>query len=121
MRILYSTIVVEAINLINTSFNKYLKQSHLQGSYYGKLQKKDCKIDKFMSAQNALNLIRGVSSPYFGARFDDLIIWKAEMCVLDSERPKTNFKSPARLYQKNGVYYIEFYNGILKVIKSDKI
>ena len=55
----------------------YKIQKHFEGSYFGKLKVSDCIINKNFTCQQAYNLIRAVSFPYFGARYNNLIIWKA--------------------------------------------
>lgn len=73
---IYKTIMVEAIERI-TSGEPTVIQRHLSGSYYGKLKSEQCMIDIDSTVQHIYNLIRGVSMPYHGAQFDNVIIWRA--------------------------------------------
>lgn len=85
---IYDYIVVQAIEKIMTN-QVVIKQSHLQGSYFGKLKLGDCKIDLSKTSLEIMRLIQAVSRPYFGARIGDYIIWSAhfasEYDVIDSK------------------------------------
>ena len=72
----YKTIMVEAIDKILNG-DETIKQSHLEGSYYGRLTEEDCQIDINGTVQQAYNLIRGVSMPYHGAQIGNIVVWKA--------------------------------------------
>lgn len=74
----YSTLVVEAIERIKNVLPTK-SQRHLEGSYYGKLKIEQCIINPNGSVREAYNLVRGVSLPYFGARYDNLIIYRAHV------------------------------------------
>jgi methionyl-tRNA formyltransferase len=74
----YKTIMVEAINAILEG-KPTKEQKSLNGRYYGKLKKEQCVINKNDSVQDAYSLIRGVSLPYFGAMYDDKIIYRAHI------------------------------------------
>lgn len=74
----YKTIMVEAINAI-LSQKPVFHQKELSGRYYGKLRIEDCIINKHGSVFDAYALIRGVSLPYYGARMDEMIIYKAHI------------------------------------------
>lgn len=83
----YKTIMVEAIN--NILDNKpTTEQKNLEGSYYGKLKEEQCVINADGSVYDAYNLVRGVSLPYYGARINDTIIYKAH--VKTSDEKNTN-------------------------------
>jgi methionyl-tRNA formyltransferase len=75
----YAHIMVEAIERITDSQFQPRKQSHLSGRYYDKLKEEECVIRKDMTPTEAYNLIRGVSMPYFGARYGNVIIWRAHL------------------------------------------
>lgn len=74
----YKTIMVEAINNIIIGAPTIV-QRHLEGSYYGKLKEDQCHINPNGSVQEAYNLVLGVSLPYYGARYDNLIIYRAHI------------------------------------------
>ena len=74
----YKTIMVEAINAILEG-KPTKEQKSLEGRYYGKLKKEQCVINKKGSVLDAYSLIRGVSLPYFGATYDDKVIYKAHI------------------------------------------
>ena len=80
----YKTIMVEAIdNIVNKK--PVIVQRHLEGTYYGKLKEEQCQINPEGSVREAYNLVRGVSLPYFGARYGDFIIYKAHIAKDDEE------------------------------------
>lgn len=74
----YKTIMVEAIDKILNG-DETIKQSHLEGSYHGRLTEEDCQIDINSTVHQAYNLVRGVSMPYHGAQIGDIIVWKAHI------------------------------------------
>ncbi len=118
MKDVYKIIMKEAIDLILDN-STFIKQSHLDGSYYGKLKRKDCEIRDYMSRKDVYNLIRGVSFPYFGARYKNLIIWKAK--VVDSDK-NLNDESQDELMQLiylDSDTYLKCYDGFLKIEKSE--
>lgn len=78
MKKIYEKIFVDAIKIINCK-EKHIIQKHLKGSYYGRLKIKDCIIHRNMGVKDVYNLIKGVSFPYYGARFEDHIFWKAQI------------------------------------------
>ena len=85
----YKTIMVEAINNICNGM-PVIVQRHLEGSYYGKLKREQCQIDTNGSVKAAYNLIRGVSLPYFGARYNNLVIYRAH--ILEEQEVKSSDK-----------------------------
>lgn len=89
----YKTIMVEAIDNIMNGMPTVV-QRHLPGRYYGKLKEEQCQINPGGSVQEAYNLIRGVSLPYFGARYDKTIIYRAHIMKKEenvSEKPVISF------------------------------
>ena len=117
MKLIYSSIVVEAIEKIENNSNDFITQKHLTGSYFGKLRKSDCKIDANFTCQEAYNLIRAVSFPYFGARFNDLIIWKA---IIVKSLIFDNCISIGDIYSDESDTYLKLKDGYLKLIKFEK-
>ena len=117
MKIIYSTIVVEAIDKIETIKSEYIIQKHLEGSYFGKLKISDCIISKNFSCQQAYNLIRAVSFPYFGARYNNLIIWEA---IKDDNILNDTKIELGEIHVKDNATYIKFEDGYLKLIKFEK-
>lgn len=90
----YKTIMVEAI--YNILSEKPVKvQRHLNGSYYGKLKEEQCHINIEGSVRDAYNLVKGVSLPYFGARYDNLIVYRAHIAKgseeINSDKPVLSF------------------------------
>jgi methionyl-tRNA formyltransferase len=116
---IYSVIVKEAIAKIELGDNTVVKQSHLPGSYYGKLKKADCVIDLNGSVIDAYNLIRGVTFPYFGARTGNYIIWKASLNVVTQEGLEPAAQGMIMMNEK--LEFIKFHDGILKVDKYEKL
>ena len=91
----YKTIMVEAIdNIINN--RPVIIQRHLEGSFYGKLKEEQCQINPEGSVREAYNLVRGVSLPYFGARYVNMIIYRARIAKEGEEyytdKPVVEFK-----------------------------
>ena len=117
MKIIYSTIVVEAIDKIETNKKEYIIQKHLEGSYFGKLKISDCIISKNFTCQQAYNLIRAVSFPYLGARYNNLIIWKA---IKDDNILNDTKIELGEIYINENGTYIKFEDGYLKLIKFEE-
>ncbi len=119
MKIIYATIVKEALEIIESLKGNYFKQSDLKGSYFGRLRKSNCFIIENMSTKDAYNLIRGVSFPYFGARVENYIVWKAS--IIDPDR-SINYKPQNKkfgLVTSGNDKFIRLYDGMLKIEKSD--
>ena len=74
----YTTLVIEAIDRIRRD-EPTREQRHLEGSYYGKLKEEQCVINPKGTIREAYNLVRGVSLPYYGARLDNKIIYRAHI------------------------------------------
>jgi len=74
----YRTIMVEAIECI-LDHKPTKEQKNLCGRYYGKLKLEQCFLTPDMHVVDAYSLVRGVSMPYFGARYNDLIIYRAHI------------------------------------------
>lgn len=119
MKIIYSTIVKESLEIIESLKGNYIKQSSLKGSYFGRLKKNDCIIKDNMRTIDVYNLIRGVSFPYFGARIENYIIWKASII----EASNIVFYEPKN--KKFGIVtsgnnkFIILHDGMLKIEKSE--
>ncbi|MDJ0646361.1 MAG: methionyl-tRNA formyltransferase [Flavobacteriaceae bacterium] len=119
---IYESIVPEAIGRIDTRLNGHKVQKHLPGSYFGKLKLKDCYINLEEGYEKAMNLVRGVSRPYFGARIEDYCIWSAYIATTNEH------KAIKDKYSNNGIYFdetlgvfITFSDGSLLVKKYDKL
>lgn len=74
---LYKRIVVNALKKIYSGKLIPIVQRHIETEYYGRLKKKDCIIDLTKTKIQVYNLIRAVSKPYSGARYEDIIIWRS--------------------------------------------
>ena len=114
MKIYYKEIVVEAIKLILKKSYKFKVQSNLKGSYFGKLKERDCIIDVFKSSKVACNLIRGVSFPYLGARFENYIIWKCKLIKLNTELMELFESQNKVLIINNSLLYLKFSDGVIQ-------
>lgn len=89
----YKTIMVEAIDNILEGKPTF-EQRHLEGSYYGKLKEEQCQINPKGSVKQAYNLVRGVSQPYFGARHNNMVIYRAHIYQqgeAGTDKPKIEF------------------------------
>lgn len=116
MKIIYSTIVVDAIEKIKSGSNDFIIQKHLTGSYFGKLKFSDCIINKNFTCEQAYNLIRAVSFPYFGAHYNNLIIWKA--IKVSNLHIDTNIELGEIFYNENGTF-LKLVDGYLKLLKFE--
>jgi methionyl-tRNA formyltransferase len=116
MKTIYATIVVEAIEKLESNDNQYFVQKHLEGSYFGKLKISDCIINKHFTCQQAYNLIRAVSFPYFGARYNNLVIWKAVKVDNNFIDNKIELGEIALIENST---YIKLIDGYLKLIKFE--
>jgi methionyl-tRNA formyltransferase len=119
MKIIYATIVKDALGIIESRKGNYLKQSDLKGSYFGRLRKSNCIITKNMSTKDAYNLIRGVSFPYFGARVENHIVWKAKITDCDKSINFTPVDKKFGIVKSGSDKYILLFDGILKIEKSE--
>lgn len=119
----YKTIVVEAINLIKQPNFTPIKQSHLKGTYYGKLEREQCRIDLSQSKNQIINLVHGVSKPYYGAYLDDSIIWKAR--IADESEDYTFRKDSKNKiglnFSSSGRPYLSLKDGSIIIEKYEKI
>lgn len=119
---IYGHIVVDALNIVSSGNGKYTKQSHLIGSYYGKLKLEHCWIDIEVGILAAYNLIRAVSYPYLGARIDDKIIWRARLSDNEKlEHPQLKVLLPG--FHDSSIIgpIIKFNDGILIVEKYNQL
>lgn len=80
----YTTLVVEAIEHIMNGAPT-IKQKHLKGSYFGKLKDEQCIINPHGTVKEAYNLVRGVSLPYFGAKYKDYRVYRAHIKTIDED------------------------------------
>lgn len=119
MKIIYNTIVKEALEIIESRKGNYFKQSDLNGSYYGRLRKIDCIITENMNIKDAYNLIRGVSFPYFGARVENYIVWKAKIIDYDKTINFVPTDKKFGVIKSGNEKYIRLFDGILKIEKSE--
>lgn len=108
----YKTIMVEAIDKILNG-DETIKQSHLDGSYYGRLTEDDCMIDIQGSVCQAYNIVRGVSMPYHGAQIENLIVWEAHPC---NDNIKVSLELGVHIGTEIGDI-IKFKDGILFIDK----
>lgn len=104
----YKTIMVEAIGNI-VSNRPVTVQKHLEGTYYGKLKEEQCKINPEGSVRDAYNLVRGVSLPYFGARYEDMVVYRALIAKEGDEQ--INNDKPVLIFP-DGKLIVEQYKSI---------
>ena len=104
----YRTIMKESIDLISKKDFFFIKQNHLVGSYYGRLKESHCIININNGHIEAFNLIRGVSMPYFGAKFGDFRIWKAS--IADK---KMNYQIQQE-FTTNDIYFESKFGNLIK-------
>lgn len=82
---MYGPLMCQAIKRIASEGFRPLLNNPLEGSYYPKLKLKDTRIDLLKSKNEIYNLIRGVSSPYMGAHYEDRTIWHAIRLIQTQE------------------------------------
>lgn len=84
----YPLVLIKAINLLQDYDFKGKEQDLQKGSYYGKREAKDGKINLDKSGKEILNLIKAVSRPYPGAYIIEnnskIIIWRASLSYEDN-------------------------------------
>ncbi|MCF6212563.1 MAG: methionyl-tRNA formyltransferase [Flavobacteriaceae bacterium] len=112
---IYKEIVKKSLDLLLNKKIKFIKQNNLVGSYYGRLKKSQCVININDDYLKAYNLIRAVSNPYFGARLNDYVIWRAE--IADK---KLNFNIQNE-FKKNNIYFDNKYGNFIKFKKGTLI
>ena len=105
LRTYYSFAILKSLKLIQSGF-KGKKQKKKIIVYKGRIKVRDFKIKSYQTAKQALARIRAFSHPYCGARYNNLIIWKAN---------NTNIK----IKKKNGLYKIK--NKLYLVLKNKAI
>jgi methionyl-tRNA formyltransferase len=118
----YKTIVKDAVRLIAQNKVRSVSQNPSEGSYFGKLKESHCNINLDKGCINAYNLIKGLSEPYFGARFKAYKIWRASMASKELDQKIQN------KYKDNNIYFdktmgalIKFNDGSLILKKFDKM
>ena len=119
MKMIYATIVKDALMIIESQNGIYFKQSNVKGSYFGRLSKSNCIITENMSTQDAYNLIRGVSFPYFGARVENHIVWKAKIIDFNKSINFVNADKKFGVFNFDNDKYILLFDGVLKIEKSE--
>lgn len=119
MKTIYSTIVIDALKKIESFKSDFIKQSNLVGSYFGRLKKNNCIILENMSVLDAYNLIRGVSFPYFGARLENHIVWRASIMNTDTIVDYEPRNKEFGLVSFGDKKFIKLYDGLLKIEKYE--
>jgi methionyl-tRNA formyltransferase len=105
---LYPEIMLHSVNLVCEGFAGY-QQDHSQASYFGRLRVSDVTIKVDTPVKLAHQIIKAASAPYFGARFQDAVIWRANRCESDFE----NFKFDFGLNHFHGNTYLKLIDGVL--------
>jgi len=117
---IYQTIVNDAIDIVSSRSGNYIKQEHLEGSYYGPLKSEHRQINIAGSYKDAYNLIRGVSKPYLGAELDGYVIWNASFAdeaLLHDEKIKALSKG---VHFFGDIRIIKFHDGVLMINKYEQ-
>ena len=110
MLAIYKTIVVEAVQLLESNSFEPIKQEMSQPSYFGPLKKSDREIDLSKTGEEVYNLIRAVSLPYKGAFYKNYVLWTAELT--DDEELKNKYKDA-------GLYFEEAEDRIIIRLKNE--
>lgn len=98
MLAIYKTLMVEALNLLQSDNFKATKQSENNISYFGPLKKKHREININASKHEVFNLIRAVSMPYKGAFYGKYTIWSTNF--MDESKEEQLMKT----YPENGIF-----------------
>ena len=115
----YPSIMIDAIERLLRG-EKIVKQNDLNGSFYGRLKNEQCKIKLEMSIAEAYNLVRGVSFPYCGASYENVIIYRVHVNK-DETLMSTYINMDNGLYEDVKVGMIlKLYDGILILDKYKK-
>lgn len=118
----YKHIVVDAIKLIQSNSFVSLRQSHIKGSYFGRLQIEHCKIKLDQSKDEIFRLIRGVSLPYYGAFINDIKIFRVS--IVNNETNNylmENYKELGIYFTEKDGNFLRLKDGILLIDKFEKI
>lgn len=115
MLAIYKTLMVDALNLLQSDNFEASKQSENNISYFGPLKKKDREININASKNEVFNLIRAVSMPYEGAFYGKYTIWTSDF--IDKSKEEQLMKT----YPENGIFgeekneelIIRLYDGVL--------
>ncbi|MFZ4395731.1 MAG: methionyl-tRNA formyltransferase [Kiritimatiellia bacterium] len=111
----YRRLIREAVDLVLSGRFIGIPQVGA-GSYYGRLRREQCLIDVDKPRQSILNLVRGVSRPYQGARLGKYIIWRAE--VVDGafgDTCATQDKPRGLLRRADGSWILRARDGLLRI------
>lgn len=98
MLAIYKTLMVDALNLLQSDNFKATKQSENNISYFGPLKKKDREINISATKNEVFNLIRAVSMPYEGAFYGKYTIWTSDF--IDKSKEEKLMKT----YPENGIF-----------------
>jgi methionyl-tRNA formyltransferase len=118
----YKRIMVEALRKIRNEDGAGYSQDNTQGSFYGKLKKRDTEIPKQSGVQHAYNLIRAFSRPYNGAYFGSYIIWKAHPVEHTQEAVlMKKYSEPGFYLDEENNALLRLHDGILKIDNFERI
>ncbi len=98
MLAIYKTLMVDALNLLQSDNFKATKQSENNISYFGPLKKRDREININATKNEVFNLIRAVSMPYEGAFYGKYTIWTSDF--VDKSKEEQLMKT----YPENGIF-----------------
>lgn len=118
----YKFILKDAITMLSRKERDFITQITLKGSYFGKLREEQCTININTGFLDAYNLIRGVSKPYFGAKFNEYRIWKASIATNEvNQIIQAKYKDNNLYFDSRIGVFIKFNDGSLIIDKYDKI
>lgn len=115
-RNIYRFLMKNAVDLVSNDPSVGKVQSSDPGSHYGRLKLENCIIKKEMKTAEAYNLIRGVSFPYLGARFEDFRIWSATPRINEPNK----YKDLGIHFDEDKVF-LNLIDGYLELNKYDKL
>ncbi len=118
---LYKKSYLSALNTFKSEKKTIKPQNPISGSYFGRLSREHREIKLELGCRNAYNLIRAVSSPYQGAYYSDITIWRANI-MSQTELNSITIKTIDDGIHLNTPFgpIIKFYDGILIIEKYSK-
>ena len=116
----YPYVMMEAIERILRD-EKVIEQKGLVGSYYGRLREEQCRISKDMSIQETYNLVRGVSLPYQGASYEDIVIYRGHVNMDTEIDYKFRERGDGLFEDANLGMLLKLNGGILIIDKFKKL
>lgn len=115
---IYQYVVVDALDKIIAG-DKPIKQPEIESPYYGILKPEDLILTDEIGTDEALGRIKGFSLPYDGARYGNLVIYRAEKITEPSDEILRMSSGIHRI--ENIGHILRTRDGALRILKSKEI